>query len=154
MTFIPRISFWSLRCNQQVCPVCDFLCAGLLADCLLIRLHGSVLQECETILTQYFIIHSKMNVLCYRNCLVVLTYPYIHPRTYNQLSTGVRKWQTHTPVSTFDLACANTHTSPGARLVSTSRIASNTYTDMSAVHELEVVDCTHGLAFLSSCDLF
>ena len=53
----------------------DFLCVGLLADYLLIRLHGVVVLEYETIFnTKYFIINGKTTALCSQNRSAVLTY--------------------------------------------------------------------------------
>ena len=61
----------------------DFLSVELLADCLLIRLHGLVAWEYDTILnTKYFIINTKTMALC--NCYrsVVLIYIHIHTNTH------------------------------------------------------------------------
>ena len=55
-----RINFWSLWRNQWGRPVGDFLRVVILADYLVITLHG-VVWEYEAIFdTKYYIINSKV----------------------------------------------------------------------------------------------
>ena len=62
----------------------------LLADYLLIRLHGVVVWEYETIFSiKYFMINNKITALCNRNRSAVLTYVYIHIHTYRHIQVSV-----------------------------------------------------------------
>ena len=98
-----------------MCPVGGFLCAGLLVDHLLLRLHAVVVWEYETIFkTKYFIVNSKITTLCSCNRSGVVTYVYTHTHTSTCLLE--RENDTHIPIPTLYLACTSIHTSRGAAL--------------------------------------
>ena len=79
----------------------EFLCEGLLADYLFIRLHGVAVWEYETIFnTKYFIINSKIIDLCSCNRTAVLTYTYIHTHTHTQVAVYWRGESTNTHTHT------------------------------------------------------
>ena len=70
-------------CLGKLSSVGDFLSVELLADCSLIKLHGIVARDYETIFnSKYFIINAKITALCNRGRSVVLTYIYIKAHTH------------------------------------------------------------------------
>ena len=85
-----------LRRNYWVYPAGDFLCVGPLADYLLVRLHGIVVWEYNTIFnTKHFIINSKITALYSRNRSAVLTYIYINTHTQVAAYWRVKMTDTH-----------------------------------------------------------
>ena len=82
---------------------------ALLADYLLIRLHG-VVWEYETIFNaKYFIINGKITSLCSRNRSAVLTYIYNNIHIHTSSCLLVTEDDRHTQLPTLDFACTNTH---------------------------------------------
>ena len=80
----------------------DLLCVGLLADYFLIRLHGVVVWEYDTIFnTKYFIINSKITALC--NCKHSAMLAYIHTQVAVDGRVMMPDTHIHTSMPTLDL---------------------------------------------------
>ena len=83
----------------------DFLCVRLLADYLLIRLHGLGVWEYETIFnSKYFVINRKITVLCSRNHSAVLTY------IYTEVALLESEDDRHTDIHTHAWSRVHNHT--------------------------------------------
>ena len=100
----------------------DFLCLGLLADCLLIRLHGVIVWEYEAIFnTKYFIIIGKITLMLSQTFNGINIRIHTNTRTQVAVYWRCEMADTHTYIHFYptpDLACTNTFTPRGAPVVS------------------------------------
>ena len=110
-----------------MCSVGDILCVGLLADYLLITLHGVVVWKKETIVNaMYFIINSNITPLRSRNRSAVLTYMHVQVAVYMEREDGR---YTHPYLPFISRAQIHIDLVVCLFLAPTSRTASITYTD-------------------------
>ena len=106
------ISLWSFSRNKWICLVGDFLCMGLLVGCMLIKLHGVVLWEYETIFnTKYFIFNRKIIALYSYHYLGdwLLLHAYTHMQPHHAWLLAQTHISWHVPLSHLQECFPYTH---------------------------------------------